>query len=204
MRQVRLDADGVKRTRREDAQGVAWLLGPVVALVLLAIGAAAWFLLLQSSPGGGPAEPPALEPGSSRPKVRGSAGPGVEVPPDAGLSAEEVAAVQAAAQEAVTKAALAPSGERSGLALFPAPGTKPIRRGLVVPDDFALPPGYVRHYQTTDDGRMLRPILMFHPDYVPRDEHGEPLAVPEDRIVPPALAPPGMPLETLELPDAPP
>jgi hypothetical protein len=89
-------------------------------------------------------------------------------------------------------------GEQAGMAAFPPPGTKPIKRGLVVPDDFELPPGYVRHYQTTDDGRPLLPILMFHPDFAGVDENGNPIAVPEDRIVPPELAPPGLPLHTLD------
>jgi hypothetical protein len=60
------------------------------------------------------------------------------------------------------------------------------------------PEGYVRHYQTTDDGRRLPPILMFHPDYEGVDAAGNPIALPEDRIVPPEMAPPGMPIERLE------
>ena len=92
-------------------------------------------------------------------------------------------------------------GERTGVALFPPPGTKPIKRGLVVPDDFELPPGYVRHYQATDDGERVPAILMFHPDYHPVDEHGDPIALPADRVVPPELAPPGMPIQMLELPE---
>ena len=40
---------------------------------------------------------------------------------------------------------------------------------------------------------------MFHPDYHPVDEHGDPIALPADRIVPPDMAPPGMPIEMLEL-----
>ena len=95
------------------------------------------------------------------------------------------------------------SGEQRGMAVFPPPGTKPIKRGIVVPDDFELPPGYVRHYQTTDDGRRLPPILMFHPDYAGVDAHGNPVVVPEDRIVPPEMAPPGLPVETLDPDNAP-
>lgn len=92
-------------------------------------------------------------------------------------------------------------GEQTGVALFPPPGTKPIKRGLLVPEDFELPSGYVRHYQATDDGQRVPAILMFHPDYHPVDEHGEPIALPEDRVVPPDMAPAGMPIEVLELPD---
>lgn len=83
---------------------------------------------------------------------------------------------------------------------FPAPGTKRIKRGIVVPEDFKLPPGYVRHYQSTDKGRMLEAILMFHPDYQPLDAQGKPLALPPDRVVPPSMAPPGLPLEMLNVP----
>lgn len=89
-------------------------------------------------------------------------------------------------------------GEQKGLAAFPAPGTKPIKHGIVVPDDFELPPGYIRHYQTTDDGRRLPPILMFHPDFAGTDANGNPVVVPEDRIVPPELAPSGLPKRTLD------
>ncbi|HJQ82756.1 MAG TPA: hypothetical protein VKA21_01675 [Candidatus Binatia bacterium] len=89
-------------------------------------------------------------------------------------------------------------GEHEGIAAFPPPGTKPIKRGLVVPDDFELPPGYVRHYQTTDDGRRLPPILMYHPDFAGVDANGNRIAIPEDRVVPPAMAPPGLPQRTLD------
>ena len=89
-------------------------------------------------------------------------------------------------------------GEHAGIAAFPPPGTKPIKRGVVVPDDYELPEGYVRHYQTTDDGRPLPPILMYHPDFAGVDADGNPLVVPEDRIVPPELAPAGMQPRTLD------
>jgi hypothetical protein len=94
-------------------------------------------------------------------------------------------------------------GEKTGVALFPPPGTKPLKRGLVVPDDFELPPGYVRHYQSTDDGKQLPAILMFHPDYQPVDAQGRPIPLPPDRIVPPEMAPPGLPLHTLDVPKQP-
>jgi len=88
--------------------------------------------------------------------------------------------------------ALIAAGETGGITTFPPPGTKPIKRGVVVPDDFPLPEGYVRHYQTTDDGQRLPAILMFHPDYEFVDTHGNPIAVPPDRVVPPQLVPPGL------------
>lgn len=101
--------------------------------------------------------------------------------------------------------ALIAAGEKGGITVFPLPGTKPIKRGLVVPDDFPLPEGYVRHYQTTDDGQQLPAILMFHPDYEFVDDKGEPIKVPADRVVPAELAPPGLtrPGETPKMLDVP-
>ena len=91
-------------------------------------------------------------------------------------------------------------GEHAGLAVFPPPGTKPIKHGIVVPEGFELPPGYVRHYQATDDGRRLPPILMFHPDYELVDAQGNPVPMPENRVVPPEMAPPGLPVQMLDDP----
>lgn len=95
-----------------------------------------------------------------------------------------------------------PGGGETGIALF-HPGTKPIKKGIVVPDDFPLPSGYLRHYQTTDEGQQLPAILMFHPDYKPVDASGNPLPIPENRIVPPELAPPGLPIKMLDVPEGP-
>jgi hypothetical protein len=89
-------------------------------------------------------------------------------------------------------------GDGTGIHAFPLPGTKKIRHGIIVPDGFELPPGYVRHHQTTDEGEEVPPILMFHPDHTPRDAAGRPVPMPEGRIVPPELAPPGMLIEHLE------
>ncbi len=90
----------------------------------------------------------------------------------------------------------------SGIALFPKPGTDPVKAGIVVPDDFELPEGFVRHFQVTDDGEPLPAILMFHPDYEWVDANGEPIAIPADGVVPPQLAPPGLPIRMLEVPGA--
>jgi hypothetical protein len=91
--------------------------------------------------------------------------------------------------------------QRGGIGVFPPPGTKPVKQGIIVPDDFELPPGYVRHYQTTDDGRRLPAILMFHPDYEFVDERGRTVPLPENRVVPPEMAPPGLPIEMLKVPE---
>jgi hypothetical protein len=90
-----------------------------------------------------------------------------------------------------------------GIGLFPPRGTDPPKIGIVVPEGFELPEGYVRHYQVTDDGQPLPPILMFHPDYDWIDANGEHVEVSADGVVPPELAPPGMPIEMLELPEPP-
>jgi hypothetical protein len=99
-------------------------------------------------------------------------------------------------------ARLRASGETEGLAAFPPKGTNPPKPGLVVPEDFELPEGYVRYYQITDGGQRLEPILMFSPDYEFVDRNGHPVALPEDGIVPPEMAPPGLPGRMLDVPDA--
>jgi hypothetical protein len=95
--------------------------------------------------------------------------------------------------------ALRDARETEGLAAFPPPGTDPIKRGILVPDDYELPEGYARHHQTTDDGKDVPAILMFSPGYEFIGADGQPIALPADRIVPPNLAPPGLPLRMLKL-----
>ena len=92
------------------------------------------------------------------------------------------------------------AGVRTGLGAFSPPGTRPPLFGLAVPDDFALPAGYVRHYQATDDGQRIEPILMFAPDAKILDAAGQPVVLPKDRVVPPELAPAGLPLRRIEVP----
>jgi hypothetical protein len=92
------------------------------------------------------------------------------------------------------------AGVHTGLGAFNPPGTKPPLIGLAVPEDFPLPPGYVRHYQATDDGQRIEPILMFAPDYQPTTTDGRPVAMPKDRVVPPELAPPGLPIRRIVVP----
>ncbi len=100
--------------------------------------------------------------------------------------------------------ALRDSGDQGGIAAFNPPGTNPPLRGLAVPEDFALPEGYVRHHQVTDDGQPIEAILMFAPDYVLRDASGDPIPIPEDRVVPPELAPPGLVIRPITIPPPPP
>jgi hypothetical protein len=92
------------------------------------------------------------------------------------------------------------AGIRTGLGAFNPPGTSPPLIGLAVPEDFPLPEGYVRHYQATDDGQRIEPILMFSPDFDFRDASGRPIPLPDNLVVPPHLAPPGLPLRPIEIP----
>ncbi|MBI5505413.1 MAG: hypothetical protein HY899_11470 [Deltaproteobacteria bacterium] len=91
-------------------------------------------------------------------------------------------------------------GIYEGIGAFPPPGTSPPMAGLAVPEDFELPEGYVRHFQSTDDGQLIDPILMFHPDYEFYDANGQRIPIPENRVVPPELAPPGLPIREIEIP----
>lgn len=96
--------------------------------------------------------------------------------------------------------ALHQRGIRTGLGAFNPPGTSPPLLGLEVPDGFELPQGYVRHHQATDDGQRIAPILMFHPDLGFIEVRGRRVAIPANRVVPPELAPPGMPLRQVRIP----
>ncbi len=92
------------------------------------------------------------------------------------------------------------AGVRTGLGAFQPPGTRPPIVGLAVPEDYVLPDGYVRHHQATDDGQRIEAILMFAPDRPVFDAAGRPIAVPADRVVTPALAPPGFPIRFVVIP----
>jgi len=95
--------------------------------------------------------------------------------------------------------ALQQAGVRTGLGAFNPPGTSPPLAGLAVPADFKLPEGYVRHHQVTDEGVPIEPILMFSPDFTLYDAQGRPIAMPASRVVPPELAPPGLPLRRVRV-----
>lgn len=94
-------------------------------------------------------------------------------------------------------------GDHTGIGAFNPPGTSPPLQGLAVPEDYLLPPGYVRHYQVTDEGEPLEAILMYSPDLAVIDVDGRPMPVPEDRVVPPELAPPGLPIREITIPPKP-
>lgn len=157
-----------------------WIAGASLVAVALAIFivAAVWV---------------ALEPGGNDGLDDDSEGRSVQTLPVRGASA------QAPPEVSVASDAVPPAKE--GIGVFPPLGTEPPKRGMAVPEDFQLPPGYVRHYQAADDGRRVEPILMFHPDHHPVAADGTPIPLPADRVVPPELAPPGFPIPP---PDAPP
>lgn len=92
------------------------------------------------------------------------------------------------------------AGIHTGLGAFTPPGTSPPLVGIAVPEDFVLPPGYVRHHQATDDGQAIEPILMYSPDYQFVDAANQPIAIPKDRVVLPEHAPPGLPIRRIVIP----
>ncbi len=92
------------------------------------------------------------------------------------------------------------AGVKSGLGAFSPPGTRPPLVGLAVPEDFVLPEGYVRHHQATDDGQRIEAILMFAPGRELLDAANRPIEIPKDRVVPPELAPPGLPIRRIVIP----
>jgi hypothetical protein len=148
------------------------------------------------------ADPPATEPGHPAPVA--SRAPTHVVPrrvvtapveEPAGLGASPVPHPQKPRREidaADAIVALREEGVHTGIAAFGIPGSHPPKSGILVPEDFPLPEGYVRHYQSTDDGEQLPAILMFHPDYEFLNERGEVVPLPEDLVVPPEMAPPGL------------
>jgi hypothetical protein len=212
-----VDADGVRVER--DAR-VQVLIAGGVAVALVAVATIVALVVLADDPPRVAAAPaPAVVADAARAPVhtptrarrRDAAGDPDAPAPASRRARREAARAAAATEPAGERPELSlkdvlpylPTGEaREGIALFPAPGTDPPKRGLVVPEDFPLPEGFLRHYQATDDGVALPPILMLHPDYELVDDAGKAIALPGG-VVPPELAPPGMPHETLEMPASP-
>jgi hypothetical protein len=211
---VRVDDDGVRTLETPRARRVAWLTAAAVALPVAATVVAIVVIRMAPrgsvaatvrEPGVTVADDPAPAPvaaASAKPLAAIAGKPvhlvpkRVERPNAVPTPAEDKHEIDA--RDAIP--ALIAAGETGGITVFPLPGTKPLKRGIVVPEGFELPEGYVRHYQATDDGQRVPAILMFHPDYDFVDDRGEPVAVPEDRVVPPEMAPRGLPIEMLELP----
>lgn len=191
------DPDGVLRvvTPRSGGRGRVFLV--VAAALLLGLGGLeAWRSLPRthapavSAPAARPRRAPTAMARATAPDPRLAQGPKLPgVPPSLLQPGQELYVNQ-----------IDSKGDRTGIFAFNPPGTKPIKGGLLVPDGFVLPPGYVRHYQTTDDGEQVGPILMFSPDSHPVGPDGKPIELPADLIVPPELAPPNMPLQALDPP----
>ena len=189
-----VDADGVVRIDRSRSR-LAFAIG---AGLVVAGGLAALWLAVRGERADRP-----------DPELRGDAPP-ASAPRQPSRSAPTLASEGAAEEAGPAK----PDGQREvfidqidrtgvakeGIHAFNLPGTKPIQGGLLVPEGYVLPPGYVRHFQTTDDGEPVPPILKFHPDHRPVDASGNPIPLPADGVVPPELAPPDMPLQALDPP----
>ncbi|MBI3782778.1 MAG: hypothetical protein HY270_05180 [Deltaproteobacteria bacterium] len=213
---ARIDSDGVRIERAPGVRPAVWLI--VFASLLLFVGIA---LRRSNDPNpaqvatlatrSASADSPADGAATNRSNGQRHGAAAVQRPPSnpADDSTEKVNSRSAgknvagpnAAPDSGANQAADENSDQAGIGVFPPPGTKPIKRGIVVPDNFELPPGYVRHYQATDDGKQLAPILMFHPDYKPLDENGQPLPLPDDRVVPAEMAPPGMQVRMLDAPD---
>ena len=187
--------DGVRVTPRR-GRGTA----PLLAFTgLLALGAGLAWLLWPAPPAGAPAP---LPPETAAAPVRAPA-PVASRPVEAPVELPSVDPDDLAVHfrpgdpeptgaELIT--ALHEAGVRTGLGAFNPPGTSPPLEGLAVPDDFELPEGYLRHHQSTDGGEGIEPILMFAPGAVFLDAQGRPITLPANGVVPPELAPPGLPI----------
>lgn len=201
--------------------GHAWKPSPAYLLIalLLATGALSFlfYLLMSSWPqsdsaDSGPTIPPASASGaaSSAPSATASGiaphqpahnperEPERDADPTRDLSSYVARGEKPTMPEVIQR--LHQAGVHTGLGAFSPPGTRPPMVGLAVPEDFALPKGYVRHHQATDDGQRIEAILMFAPDFQLFDAAGKPVALPKDRVVPPELAPPGLPNRRIVIP----
>lgn len=191
-----VDGDGVTRIQRKRTGSGMWIVGLGLGFTVLCLLLSAW---LVSSPAPVPTTPEPVQLAQSAPApspTPSRSAPKAAPRPQSAPAQPSEPAPQQAPEEAP------PSGPAEGINLY-RPGTDPLKQGIVVPEDFELPPGYVRHYQSTDNGERVKPILMFHPDYKPVDSKGQPVELPASRVVPPELAPAGMPIEILELPEGP-
>ena len=201
------DGDGVRviakaRTARRSALSLA-----LAALVV--IGAVvAWRLLAPGSPertaaAVAAADPAPAQPGATTPR-RSAPRPAQEIDELPNSDPNDLANYFRPGDPEPTGAeligALHDVGIRTGIGAFNPPGTSPPLEGLAVPEDYELPEGYVRHHQSTDDGVAIEPILMFAPDFRLYDANGRPIAMPDSRVVPPELAPPGLPPRRVRIP----
>jgi hypothetical protein len=217
------DADGVRVVRRASGASTYRLIAIAIAVpILVTIVAVAVIRRSPTAP-----RPVAPEPAVAAMAVaEGEHAPGAPAAPTVIRSPERVVPRRVAAPLAqdpgATDATPTPKPEKpgreidaadaivmlreegihDGIAAFGIPGSHPPKSGILVPEEFELPEGFVRHYQSTDDGEQLPAILMFHPDYEFVNEAGQVVKLPEDGIVPPEMAPPGLKTDqVLEVPE---
>lgn len=207
------DPDGVRIVPHAAGSGTRTMVMAIAALLVLAAGAWWWFGRGGSAP---PARGGSLQAGdpSSQADVAGrlpASAPNGQ--PDHAVAAQpgqaqrdpnDLASYIAPGQPEPTMgeviATLREHGIRTGIGAFNPPGTSPPLVGIAVPEDVPLPEGYVRHHQVTDDGQPIEAILMFSPDHEFHDAAGRPIDIPEDRVVPPHLVPPGLPIRRIVIP----
>ncbi|NHZ89899.1 hypothetical protein F2P45_12870 [Massilia sp. CCM 8733] len=159
-------------------------------------------LAATSAPATAMVPPPAALPGKPGQIARAQARPDPEVDADPTPDLRNYVARgdNPSMAEVITR--LHERGIHSGLGAFSPPGTSPPLAGLAVPEDFVLPKGYVRHHQATDDGQRIEAVLMFAPDFQLLDASGKPVEMPRNLVVPPELAPPGLPIRRIVIPPA--
>ncbi|MEQ1514422.1 MAG: hypothetical protein ABL934_17335 [Lysobacteraceae bacterium] len=212
------DGDGVRVIERNARGSRAGLFYKVFALIL-ASGCAGYLMMGRQTPPDS-AEAAIDERASDRPSIAAMQSTALEataVPrdmtrppavPGGDLSSVDLSSVDLAdvippgmeptAAEVIDE--LHKAGIHSGIGAFNPPGTSPPLIGLAVPEDFELPEGYVRHYQATDDGQRIEPILMYSPDFEFFDSAGRRIEIPADRVVPPGMAPPGLTTRRITVP----
>lgn len=208
------DGDGVRVTEHR-ARGARALWYKLVALILA--GGCAGYLLMNGKP---PSQTDRTDAGERITDGRDSAAPAVSAsataavprraaapqPLEPGLDPNDLSSYIAPGEPLPTAAEvideLHKAGIYSGIGAFTPPGTSPPLVGLAVPDDYVLPEGYVRHSQATDDGQRIEPILMYSPDFEFFDASGKPIRIPDNRVVPPEMAPPGLPVRLIRIPPA--
>ncbi|WP_229423633.1 hypothetical protein [Massilia frigida] len=206
----------------KSAAGHAWgpSRGRIVIAVLLCIAGGALLALLwmPSRTGTDVAATPAPPPAQAIPPAQAATPATVPATPDNLLRKEQARAPEGDADPTPDLKSYVARGENpsmaevikrlhergihSGLGAFSPPGTSPPLVGLAVPEDFVLPKGYVRHHQATDDGQRIEAVLMFAPGFELLDAAGKPVAMPKNGIVPPELAPPGLPIRRIVIPPA--
>lgn len=204
------DGDGVRVSPKAGAALRFLLPGLAVAVLVLAVFVGGWLQLAPAAPSS-PVPVASAEVASPAGRAPVAAlRPATAAPVEAaGLPSDDpndLAAYFRPGDPEPTGAevigALHDLGIRTGIGAFDPPGTSPPLEGLAVPADYELPEGYARHHQFTDEGVAIEPILMFAPDFVLYDAEGRPIAMPADRVVPPELAPPDLPIRRVRIPPA--